>query len=204
MYDLKRFIAPSKFVCVFVSLLFLVSGVMFVGFGCSEAENQEKIQQRVAELAADINKDYAGNQPLVLSLLKGSFVFTADLARHMSCPMEIEFVRYSSYSGTSSTGVVTEVIGLTTSVEGRDVLIVEDIVDSGLTILSALESLKKKSPKSIRVASLLLKPDALKFDVPIDYIGFRIPNDFIVGYGLDYNEFGRDLPGIYRLVDQNS
>jgi hypoxanthine phosphoribosyltransferase len=166
--------------------------------------DQEKIQQRVAELAADINEDYAGSQPLLLSLLKGSFVFTADLARHMSCPLEIEFVRYSSYSGTNSTGVVTEVIGLTTSVEGRDVVIVEDIVDSGLTILSALESLKKKSPKSIRVASLLLKPDALKFDVPVDYIGFRIPNDFIVGYGLDYNEYGRDLPGIYRLVDESS
>ena len=120
----------------------------------------------------------------------------------MTCPTQIEFVRYSSYSGTSSTGVVTEIIGLTTPVEGRDVLIVEDIVDSGLTILSALESLKKKSPKSIRVASLLLKPDALKFDVPVDYIGFRIPNDFIVGYGLDYNEYGRDLPGIYRLVSE--
>ena len=164
--------------------------------------DQEKIQQRVVELADDINRDYSGNQPLLLSLLKGSFIFTADLARHMTCPTQIEFVRYSSYSGTSSTGVVTEIIGLTTPVEGRDVLIVEDIVDSGLTILSALESLKKKSPKSIRVASLLLKPDALKFDVPVDYIGFRIPNDFIVGYGLDYNEYGRDLPGIYRLVSE--
>jgi len=164
--------------------------------------DQEKIQQRVSELAMDINRDYAGKQPLLLSLLKGSFVFTADLARHMSCPVQIEFVRYSSYSGTSSTGVVTEIIGLTSPVEGRDVLIVEDIVDSGLTILSALESLKKQSPKSVRVASLLLKPDALKFDVPVDYVGFHIPNDFIVGYGLDYNEYGRDLPGIYSLVSE--
>ena len=160
--------------------------------------NREAIQKKTMELAQQINLDYKGKQPLVLSILSGSFIFAADLVRYFDFPLKIEFVRYSSYDGTSSTGKVKKIIGMRTKAEDQDILIIEDIVDTGLTLSQAIDDLKKQSPSSIKVVSLLLKPEALAHPVPVDYVGFEIPNEFVVGYGLDYDELGRDLPDIYK------
>ncbi len=162
----------------------------------------EQIKDRIAALAIEINKDYEGKCPIILCILNGSFIFTADLVRAMDIPLTVEFVRYSSYSGTSSTGQITQILGLKSDLKGQDVIIVEDIIDSGFTIASAIRDLQKSEPVSIKVASLLLKPAALKHEVPCDYIGFEIPNDFVVGYGLDYDELGRDLPAVYTIVGE--
>ncbi len=159
------------------------------------------IQERVKELAQTINKDYKGKTPIILCILNGSFIFTADLVRHFDFPLTVEFVRYSSYEGTSSTGKITKMLGMKSDIAGQDVIIVEDIVDTGFTLFNALEELQKKSPNSIQITSLLVKPEALKYDVPCAYVGFEIPNDFVVGYGLDYDEHGRDLPAIYKLKE---
>ena len=161
----------------------------------------EDIASKIEALALVINKDYAEKQPIILCILSGSFIITADLVRKLSIPHEIEFVRYSSYSGTSSTGQISKILGLRTDIKNQDIIIVEDIIDTGFTISTAIRELYVSEPKSIKVASLLFKPDALKHEVPLDYIGFEIPNKFVVGYGLDYNELGRNIPGIYQLKD---
>ncbi len=160
---------------------------------------KEEIESINKELADTINKDYKGKYPIVLSILNGSFIFAADLVRYFDFPMKIEFVRYSSYEGTESTGRIKQILGLKSNIEGRDLLIVEDIVDTGFTLSKALAELKSHGPASVKVVSLLLKPDALQHEIPIDYVGKEIPNDFVVGYGLDYDELGRDLPAIYKL-----
>lgn len=148
-----------------------------------------------------INSDLEGEKPLFLAVLNGSFVFAADLMREITTPCEITFVRLSSYSGTSTTGQVKQLIGLNESLEGRTVVIVEDIIDSGLTMKELLHTLSAYKPKDIRIASLLVKPGNLKVDLDINYRCFDIPNDFIVGYGLDYDGEGRNLPDIYTVVD---
>ena len=163
--------------------------------------SEEKIKERVAQIAAEISKDLEGDHPLFLAVLNGSFVFAADLMREVSIPCEITFVRMSSYVGTSSTGQVKELIGLKESIEGRTVVIVEDIIDSGLTMKDLLATLKAKNPKEVRIASLLVKPGNLKVDLDIDYAVMEIPNDFIVGYGLDYDQEGRNLRDIYTIVE---
>ena len=157
-------------------------------------------QQRVADVAAQINQDFKGERPLFLAVLNGSFVFAADLLRHITLPCEISFVRLASYQGTSSTGKVQKLIGLTESLKGRTVIIVEDIIDSGLTMKELLAMVQAEAPKQVRIASLLVKPDNLKVDLDIPYCCFKIPNDFIVGYGLDYDGEGRNLPDIYTVV----
>ena len=159
-----------------------------------------EIAQRVAEVAAEISADFEGRNPLLLAVLNGSFVFAADLARQLTIPFTISFIRLSSYEGMESTGELKEVIGLSENIGGRPLIIVEDIIDSGLTMASLLESLRRRNPTEIRVCTLLTKPGNLKADVRIDYSAFSIPNDFIVGYGLDYDGFGRGLKEIY-LVD---
>ena len=163
--------------------------------------SEADIQARVKALADQINKDYAGKSPIVLCILNGSFIFTADLVRHFSFPLTVEFVRYSSYRGTESTGRVTKILGMKSDIAGKDVLIVEDIIDTGYTLSNAVKELIRQKPSTVRIASLLLKPEALKHDVDCNYIGFSIPNKFVVGYGLDYNELGRDLPSIYQLKE---
>lgn len=163
--------------------------------------SEEKIKERVAQVAAEISKDLEGERPLFLAVLNGSFVFAADLMREVSIPCEITFVRMSSYVGTSSTGQVKELIGLKESIEGRTVVIVEDIIDSGLTMKDLLATLQAKNPKEVRIASLLVKPGNLKVDLDIPYCCFKIPNDFIVGYGLDYDGEGRNLKDIYTVVE---
>lgn len=164
----------------------------------------EKIQQSIAEVARQLNDNYKDKEkPLFLSVLNGSFMFTADLLKNIDFQCEISFIKLSSYSGTSTTGEVNEVLGLSSSVQGREVIILEDIVDTGNTVVELHNILKKRGASAIKICTLLLKPDAYKKELPIDYVALKIPNDFIVGYGLDYNQLGRQYKDIYTL-DQSS
>ena len=163
--------------------------------------SKEEIIGRIWDIGQQITKDYRGRTPIILSVLNGAFIFTADLVRYIELPLKIEFVRLSSYEGVSSTGRITEVLGLKTDLKDQDVIIVEDIVDTGLTLSNFIKTVKDKNPNSVKVVSLLRKPDAITFPVQIDYVGFDIPNDFVLGYGLDYDEVGRELPQIYKLID---
>ncbi len=160
----------------------------------------EEIMQQVRRVAGEINKDYEGQQPLFLVVLNGAFVFAADLMREISVPAEVSFVKLASYEGTSSTGTVREVIGLNTDITGRPIIIVEDIVESGITMAHMIETLKKQNPKSIDICTLLVKPEKLEVKLDIRYVAMEIPNDFILGYGLDYDGLGRGLKDIYTIV----
>ncbi len=161
----------------------------------------ETIQENVKRIAGEIYGDYSGRDPLFLCVLNGAFMFAADLLKFYPGSCEISFIKLSSYSGTSTTGEVKTLIGLDEQIRGRDIVILEDIVDSGITVSHLVEDLFRYTPGSIRLASLLLKPEALKKDVMPDYIGIEIPNDFIIGYGLDYNGFGRNYKDIYKIVE---
>ncbi len=161
----------------------------------------EQILKVVKEMAVQISTDYRDTKPLFLCVLNGAFIFAADLLKHYQGDCEISFIRLSSYTGTKTTGEVKTLIGLNDDIKGRDVVILEDIVDSGITISHLVNDLSTYLPKSVRVATLLLKPDAVQKDVKPDYVGMEIPNDFIVGYGLDYNGYGRNYKDIYKIVD---
>ena len=158
-----------------------------------------EIHEKVKDVAKQINSDYEGETPLFLVVLNGAFVFAADLMREISLPSEVSFVKLASYEGTSSTGTVREVIGLNTDITNRPVIIVEDIVESGITMAHMTETLKKQNPKSIDICTMLLKPEKLEVKLNIRYVAMEIPNDFILGYGLDYNGQGRGLKDIYTL-----
>ncbi len=164
---------------------------------------KEKILTEVKRVAAEINRDYAGRQPIFLAVLNGSFIFAADLLREVTLPCEISFVRLASYEGMGSTGEIREIMGLSVDVTNRPVIIVEDIVDTGLTMAHMLETLKKHNPGSIDICTLLLKPGKLQVNLDVRYCCMQIPNDFIVGYGLDYDGFGRNTKDIYTLVSEN-
>jgi hypoxanthine phosphoribosyltransferase len=163
--------------------------------------SENKIKEQVKKIAGQINTDLNGKNPLLLVILNGAFVFAADLLRDVTIPCEVSFIRLASYEGTSSTGEVKQLIGLNEDIEGRTVVIVEDIIDSGLTMQELLLILAKKNPKEIRIASLFVKPNNLKVDLNIHYRCFDIENDFIVGYGLDYDQQGRNLPDIYKVIE---
>ena len=156
-------------------------------------------EERVAQ---EINRDLAGKNPLFLSVLNGSFMFTADLMKRITIPCEVSFVKLASYQGVATTGKVKEVIGINEDLTGRTIVIVEDIVDTGLTMQRLLESLGTRRPQEIHIATLLVKPDKLKVDLDIEYVAMRIPNDFIVGYGLDYDGLGRNFKDIYTVVSE--
>lgn len=161
----------------------------------------ERIQNAVVQVARKINEDYKGkNVPLFISILNGSFMFTADLFKHINFVCEVTFLKLTSYKGTATTGAVRQLIGVNESIEGRDVIVIEDVVDTGITLEQILGQLKSFEPASVKVATLLFKPDAYLKDLKIDYIGMEVPNDFIVGYGLDYDGLGRNLADIYTLV----
>lgn len=162
---------------------------------------EKKIQEAVREVAGMINRDLAGQKPLFLVVLNGSFLFAADLVRDIEMECEVSFVKLASYQGTSSSGSVKELVGLGENIEGRHVIVVEDIVDTGNTIVHIAEQLQPKKPASLRIATLLFKPSAYKKEIPIDYKGIEIPNDFIVGYGLDYDGLGRNLRDIYVIKE---
>ena len=162
---------------------------------------EAEIKERVKVLAQQISKDMEGKVPLFLGVLNGAFVFAADLMREMTIPCEISFVKLASYQGTTSTGKINEVLGINEDLSGRTVIIVEDIVESGLTMKRMIESLGTRNPASVHICTLFLKPDKLKEDLDIYYVAFRIPDDFIIGYGLDYDHLGRELREIYTIVE---
>ena len=163
---------------------------------------EKEILEHVKTIADRINRDMSGKNPLFLAVLNGSFVFAADLMRMITIPCEISFVKLASYQGTMSTGTIKEVFGINEDISGRDIIIVEDIVESGLTMKRMLESLGTRNPASIHICTLLLKPEKLKVNLNIEYAAMEIPNDFIVGYGLDYDQQGRNLRNIYTLVEE--
>jgi len=160
---------------------------------------EETIRARVAELGRQISRDYKGKRPLFLAVLNGAFVFAADLARACDLECELSFIKVSSYRGLASGGKVETVIGLNIPLQDRPVIIVEDIIDSGTTMSALLPDLRKLGPESLALAVLLLKPECLQHPLTIDYLGFEIPDRFVVGYGLDYDGLGRNLPGIFQL-----
>ena len=162
---------------------------------------EAEIRRQVKRVAGEINRDLRGRESLFLAILNGSFIFAADLMREVVLPSRISFVKLASYAGMSSTGEVVDLIGLDAEVEGRDVVIVEDIVDSGLTMKHVTEMLRSRNPRSLSVCALLVKPDNLQVDLDIRYKCFEIPNDFILGYGLDYDGFGRNTRDIYTVVE---
>lgn len=163
---------------------------------------EEKILKEVERVAAEINRDLEGKNPLFVSVLNGSFMFTADLMKCLAIPCEISFVKLASYAGTSSTGKVKELVGLNEDIAGRTVVIVEDIIDTGLTMELLIKQLRASNPKEIRIATLLVKPDKLKVNLDINYVAMNIPNDFIVGYGLDYDGYGRNYRDIYTVIEE--
>ena len=166
--------------------------------------NRQEIETTVKRLAAELNRDYPGKHPILVGVLKGSFMFMADLIRHLDFPHELEFVRLSSYgSGQKSSGKIKVIAGLQTPVKNRDVLVIEDIVDTGFTVACLIDYLRKQKPASLRLCALTDKPSRREVPVTIDYLGFTVPNRFIVGYGLDWDEKYRNLPSIYVLESED-
>ena len=160
----------------------------------------QAIARAVRKIAVEITNDYKDKNPLFLCILNGSFIFAADLIRKMKFPCQVSFVKYASYSGIETKGEIRTVIGLNEDLEDRHVIIVEDIVDTGLTMDHLLKELRNYRIADVRIACFCFKPDAFKMSFKIDYLGIKIPNDFVVGYGLDYDGYGRNLPEIYKLV----
>ncbi|MEB2341714.1 MAG: hypoxanthine phosphoribosyltransferase [Flavobacteriia bacterium] len=161
----------------------------------------QELDKAIDAVAAKVTARYAGKVPLFLGVLNGSYFFASELMRRLDFNCEISFVKVASYHGTVSSGTVRELIGLQERITGREVVLVEDIVDTGNTIAHAMDALQEKSPGSLAVASMLMKPDVYKKDIPVDYVAMKIPNVFVVGSGLDHDGLGRNLPGIYRIVE---
>jgi len=162
--------------------------------------SEEVILKRIKEMAADITKDYAGRRPLFIAILNGSFMFASDLFKHLNIEAELCFIKLASYKGMKSSGNVVTSIGLEDDLFDREVIIVEDIVDTGKTLHNFLPKLFHQQPKSMKIVTLLHKPAATEYPLELDYVGFDIPNKFVVGYGLDYDGLGRNLKEIYQLV----
>lgn len=162
---------------------------------------QEEIQTRVSFIAEQLNADYAGRKPLFIAILNGSFIFASDLFKKLNIEAEICFIKLASYKGSKSTGTVVTAIGLDAPIYGRDLIIIEDIVDTGKTLTEFLPQLHHQQPASLKIVALLHKPEATKYPIPVDYLGFTIPDKFVVGYGLDYDGLGRNIPEIYKLVE---
>lgn len=161
--------------------------------------SETEIASRVKSLGATLTKRFSGQKPVFISILSGSFVFAADLIRAVETDLEIRFVKLSSYEGTASTGEIQTMLGLDEDLGGRHVVVVEDIVDTGRTLHFFMEKMRAMQPASLTIVACLVKPAALEFEVKIDFTGFEIENDFVVGYGLDYDGLGRNLPGIFQL-----
>lgn len=161
--------------------------------------SKEQLEERIQFLAEKINADYAGKSLLVVVVLNGAYVFATDLLRKLTLEIEICFVKFVSYEGLTSSGTVDEVIGLDKDIHQKEVLVIEDIVDTGLTMSEILRLLKSHQPKSLETATLLLKPESIKKEIPLKYVGFSIPSDYVVGFGLDFDGFGRNLPELYKL-----
>jgi hypoxanthine phosphoribosyltransferase len=162
--------------------------------------SEQEIQLQIKKIAAAINADYAGLRPMFIAILNGSFMFAADLFKNLTIDAEICFIKLASYKGTTSSGQVITAIGLDVDLIGKDVIIIEDIIDTGKTLNEFLPKLMHQQPASLKIAALLHKPDAVRYPIRIDYLGFSIPNRFVVGYGLDYDGLGRNLREIYQVV----
>ena len=161
-----------------------------------------EIDVRIKEMATLISKDYAGKKPIFIAILNGSFMFASDLFKSITCEAEICFIKLASYKGTKSTGNVITSIGLDEPLEGRHVVIIEDIVDTGNTLTKFLPQLYNQQPASLKIAALLQKPEALEHPLDLHYVGFSVPNKFLLGFGLDYDGLGRNLAEIYQLVEE--
>lgn len=161
---------------------------------------EEQILSAIDGVAAKINAELDGKDPLFVCVLNGAFMFAADLMKRVTIPCQISFVKVASYSGTSTTGSVKQLIGLNEKIEGRTVVLIEDIVDTGITIAGLVEQVKQMGAAEVKIATLLFKPESCKNGINPEYVGLNIPNDFIVGYGLDYDGYGRNLKDIYTLV----
>ena len=164
--------------------------------------SEQEIQEKVKNIAAQLNQDYKEKRPLFIAILNGSFMFASDLFKYLTIEAEICFIKLASYKGMKSSGNIITAIGLDQDLFGREVVIVEDIVDTGKTLNEFLPKLDHQQPKSLKIAALLHKPDATQFSLNIDYLGFSIPNKFVVGYGLDYDGLGRNLKEIYQLAEE--
>ena len=160
---------------------------------------EEELQEKIASLAHAINEDYKGKAPLFIGVLNGSFMFVADMMKRITLPSKVSFIKLASYVNTQSSGTVKELIGLNENIFKQDVVILEDIIDSGLTMSSVVEEFKERGASSVAIATLLLKPNSLKVKVDIKYVGFEISDEFVVGYGLDYDGLGRNSGAIYQL-----
>jgi hypoxanthine phosphoribosyltransferase len=178
-----------------------MSTVTYDGLKFEPYITYQAIQDRIGEIAEEISREYKGRYPILVCVLNGAFPFAADLFRAMSIDSEITFIRLKSYNGTDTTGSVKEVVGLYEDIAGRDVIVIEDIVDTGITITNLLADLREKHPASVRVASLLFKPDSVLTGIRPDYIGFEIPPKFIIGFGLDLDGKARNLKDIYVLKE---
>ena len=161
---------------------------------------QARIQEVISDIAERINNDLAGREVIFMGILNGAFMFASDLFRQISLDCRITFVKLASYSGTSSTGYVKKLIGINETIKDKYVVILEDIIDTGATLESIIKQLSGHEPKEIRIATMLIKPEAYQKNISLDYVGIEIPNDFVVGYGLDYKGYGRNLADIYREV----
>ncbi len=159
------------------------------------------LHQKVAEIAAAINADYKDKQPLFIAILNGSFMFAADLFKHLSIDAQISFIKLASYKGTTSSGNVITAIGLEASLKDRHVIIIEDIIDTGKTLSEFLPQIKNQGVSSVKICALMVKPEASKYHITADYMGFEIDNTFVLGYGLDFDGYGRNLPEIYKAVE---
>ncbi len=162
--------------------------------------SEDKLQYEIKRIADSICNDYLGKSPLFLVILNGSFMFASDLFKNIQLPVEISFIKVSSYSGVASTECVKELIGLNEDIEGRDIIIVEDVVDTGLTMKDTLALINAKNPSSVSICTLLFKPNKLQVNLDVKYVAMEIPDDFIVGYGLDYDGYGRNLRDIYKII----
>jgi len=171
------------------------------GYNLTTLISNDEIQNRTKEIADDISKQFKDEIPILIGILNGSFIFISDLMRKLDIDCEMDFIKMSSYAGKESVGTVTLLKDISANITDRHVIIVEDIIDSGLTIKFLRDRLGGANPKSITIVTLLLKPDIAKLDFEVDYVGFEIPPEFVVGYGLDYNQKLRHLPEIYRLEE---
>ena len=163
--------------------------------------SQEKIQARIQALGAEIAQQYADKNPIFVGILNGAFIFTADLVRACSIESEVTFLKVQSYDGLESTGTVNILLDFQQDIKDRHIILVEDIIDTGTTFFHLLPTIQAKHPASIAIASLLRKPAAIKYPIEVEFVGFDIPNKFVIGYGLDYDEQARNLPSIYQLID---
>ncbi len=163
---------------------------------------REKIKNEVTRIATEMNRDLVNKNPIFLGILNGAFMFASDLFKQITIPCQITFLKLASYEGTTTSGTVKQLIGINQDLKDRTVVILEDIVDTGITLDTIIRQLSGYQPKEIMVATMLHKPDALQKEVKLDYVGFEIPNEFVLGYGLDYNGYARNLPEIYTLVKE--